>query len=168
MEFDRNNSCCFTGHRLEKLPWGDNERDAACISLKERIAASVEAVYVSGVTHYICGMATGCDMYFGEAVAELRRAHDEVTLEAAVPYDGQSNRWSAALKKRYNRLLSECDYVTVVSRDYTPDCMMKRNRYMVDNARVLIAAYNGSRGGTMNTMLYAMRSGVEIIEIDAK
>ena len=34
--------------------------------------------------------------------------------------------------------------------------MMDRNRYMVDHASVLLAAYNGSPGGTMNTTLYAM------------
>ena len=46
--------------------------------------------------------------------------------------------------------------------------MMRRNRYMVDNAAVLIAVYNGSPGGTRNTMLYAMRQGLEIIEIEAE
>jgi hypothetical protein len=35
---------------------------------------------------------------------------------------------------------------------------------MVDNSSVLIAAFGGSKGGTMNTMLYAMRQGLEIIE----
>lgn len=168
MEFNKNTTCCFTGHRMEKLPWRDNESAAACLALKGRIAAAVEAVYASGMTHYICGMATGCDMYFCDAVIELRQAHGEITLEAAVPYDGQAERWPAALKKRYDRLLSQCDYITVVSDCYTPDCMMKRNRYMVDNSSVLIAAYNGSRGGTMNTLLYAMRQGVEIIELAAE
>ena len=32
-------------------------------------------------------------------------------------------------------------------------------------AGVLIAAYDGQKGGTMSTMLYAMRQGLEIIEI---
>ena len=36
---------------------------------------------------------------------------------------------------------------------------------MVDSSSVLIAAYDGRSGGTMSTMLYAMRQGLEIIEI---
>ena len=71
---DKNTSCCFTGHRLEKLPWRGNENDPRCIALKERIAAAVEAVYRSGIRHFICGMATGCDMYFCEAAIAPRRA----------------------------------------------------------------------------------------------
>ena len=42
---------------------------------------------------------------------------------------------------------------------------MRRNRYMVDSSSLLIAAYNGQQGGTMSTLLYAMRQGLEIIEL---
>ena len=43
--------------------------------------------------------------------------------------------------------------------------MSRRNRYMVDASSVLIAAYDGKPGGTMSTLLYAIRRGIEIIEI---
>ena len=110
-------------------------------------------------------MATGCDMYFCESVIELRSAHDDITLEAAIPWEGQSKSWSDTLKSRYARLVADCDYYTLVQKSYTPDCLLRRNRYMVDNASVLIAAYSGTPSGTMSTMLYAMRRGLEIIEL---
>lgn len=168
MEFHKNKTCCFTGHREEKLPWGADESARGCIALKERISAAVEAAYISGITHFICGMATGCDMYFCEAVLELRGSREEITLEAAIPYQAQSEGWPEPLRRRYDLLVSQCDYITVVSEVYTPECMMRRNRYMVDSSSLLIAAYNGSQGGTMNTLLYAMRQGVEIIELSAE
>lgn len=31
-------SCCFTGHRSSKLPWGGNEADARCLELKRKLA----------------------------------------------------------------------------------------------------------------------------------
>ncbi len=158
-------TCTFTGHRENKLPWRGNEDDARCLRLKERIFDAAEAVYRSGVRHYICGMANGCDFYFAEAVLELRAEHPEVTLEAAIPCEGQSGRWTAAQRRRYERLVGECDYRTVVQKTYTPDCMLRRNRYMVDASGVLIAAYNGSPGGTRSTLLYALRQGLEIIEL---
>lgn len=158
-------SCAFTGHRMEKLPWGANEQDERCLELKERLAAAVEVAYEEGKRHFLCGMATGCDMYFCEAVMELRQAHEDVTLEAVIPCETQSDSWSAPLRKRYFRLASECDYQTIVQKEFTPDCMMRRNRYMVDNASLLIACYNGRAGGTQSTMLYAIRQKVEIIEI---
>ena len=162
---DKEQTCCFTGHRPEKLAWGNDESDPRCIELKRRIADAAEAAYKAGKRHYICGMAAGCDLYFCEAALKLREEKPDVTVEAAIPWDGQAASWSDDLKKRYYRLVEDCDYYTLVSERYTPDCLMQRNRYMVDSSTLLIAAYNGRPGGTMNTMLYAMRQGVEIIEI---
>ncbi len=158
-------TCTFTGHREGKLPWGSQETDPRCLDLKKRIFDTIESLYHSGIRHFICGMATGCDLYFCEAVMALRDEHPDVTIEAAIPWEGQAERWPAVLKKRYNRLVSECDYQTLVRKDYTQDCMLRRNRYMVDHASVLIAAYNGAPGGTRSTMLYAMRQGLEVIEL---
>lgn len=159
------NACAFTGHRIGKLPWRGDENDARCVQLKQLIFDAVEAVYHAGVRHYICGMATGCDMYFCEAVLALREQRGDITLEAAVPWPGQSESWDRALRERYARLTSECDVQTVISRAYTPECMLERNKYMVDKASYLIAAYDGKRGGTQNTILYAIRSGLEIIQL---
>ena len=68
----RQESCCFTGHRPAKLPWGYNERDPRCVRLKERIADAVLLAYQEGYRHFLCGMAQGCDLYFCEAVLALR------------------------------------------------------------------------------------------------
>lgn len=158
-------TCCFTGHRIAKLPWRDNENDPRCVALKEKLAAVVEAVYQSGVRRFICGMANGCDMYFAETVLELREAHPEISLEAAIPFDGQSLRWNKDLRTRYERILSQCDYETLVQHEHSPDCMMRRNRYMVDSSSVVVACYDGMPGGTMNTLLYAMRQNKEVIQL---
>lgn len=162
---DKQRSCCFTGHREGKLPWGSRENDSRCEALKESIYDAVEALYRGGVRHYICGMATGCDFYFCEAVIALRELHGEITLEAAIPFEEQSRNWSGEQRRRYERLISLCDYHTVVQKEYSSDCYMRRNRYMVDSSSVLLAAYNGRPGGTMSTLLYAMRQGLEVIQL---
>ena len=110
-------------------------------------------------------MANGCDLYFAETVLALRAVHPDVTLEAAVPFEGQADRWDAYQRARYNVLLSRCDRHTLLQKEHTPDCMMRRNRYMVDAASVVIACYDGTPGGTMNTLLYAMRQKKEVIEV---
>ena len=84
------------------------------------------------------------------------------------------NRWKSVsprstanerLKKRYNRLIEECDVYTLISKRCTETCYMDRNKYMVDNSHILIAAYDGKSGGTQSTILYAIRQGLEIIEL---
>ncbi len=150
---------------MEKLPWRGDESDPRCVILKARLRDAIQSAYDTGIRHFLCGMATGCDLYFCEAVLALRAMHEDVTLEAAIPYEKQSSGWSEELRDRYNRLVSECDYQTVVQKEYTPDCMMRRNRYMVDNAGMLIACYDDKAGGTQKTMLYALRQGLTVVQI---
>jgi len=134
-------SCCFSGHRENKLPWGSREDDPRCIKLKNAIYDAVLSLYHAGLRHFICGMARGCDLYFCEAVQRLREELPGVTLEAVIPFEAQSAAWPEALRRRYDRLTAECDYQTVLQREYSPDCYMRRNRYMVDNASQIQRAW---------------------------
>ena len=160
---ERSRTCCFTGHRPMKLPWGMNENDPRCIRLKEEMAARLEGIYELGYRNFICGMAQGCDMYFAEAVLALKENHADVRLEAAIPFGDQPGKWNSVQRQRYNRLIDSADDVTVLQYTYSRDCMMQRNRYMVDHAAMLLACFDGRPGGTMNTILYAERSGVKAI-----
>lgn len=159
-------SCSFTGHRPTKLPWGSNEGDTRCIAVKEELAARLEGIYEAGYRHFICGMAIGCDMYFAEAVLNLQKQHPDVTLEAAIPCGTQPDRWTRAQRERYNLLLDQCSKVNVLQIEYSPQCMMRRNEYMVDNSSLLLACFDGRPGGTMSTILYAQRQGLNVITID--
>jgi len=159
-------SCCFTGHRANKLPWGFDESDPRCVELKNSIFGAVEALYGEGCRLFICGMANGCDMYFGEAVLKLKEAHEDVRLEAAIPCDSQASAWPEAIRQRYEALRQAADTVTYVQHEYTRFCMMRRNRYMVEKSDVLLACFNGQPGGTMNTVLMAKRAGLKTFIID--
>ena len=64
-------SCCFTGHRPAKLPWGTDEGDERCLRLKARLREVIARAVEDGYTHFICGMAEGCDLYCAEAVLAL-------------------------------------------------------------------------------------------------
>ena len=162
---EREHTCCFTGHREYKLPWGSNENDPRCRKLQQQLFDAVDAVYAAGIRHFICGMANGCDLYFFDAARYLRLQHPEVTIEAAIPYSGQADRWRPELRERYAYDLRQCDYQTLVQETYTPGCMMRRNRYMVDASRILIAAFDGRPGGTARTLEYAAQRRLEIIQI---
>ena len=161
----RQESCCFTGHRPAKLPWRYNESDLRCAALKRRIMDAVEAAYEEGYRHFLCGMAMGCDFYFCECVLALRQKHGDVTLEAAVPCPTQAETWPYAQQARYRRLVQSCDFETVNSTEYSPSCMQRRDRYMVDHSALLIAAFDGTAGGTRYTVEYAMRRGLDIVDV---
>lgn len=159
-------TCCFTGHRPAKLPWGARENDERCLALKEELAVRLEGIYQAGYRDFICGMAIGCDMFFAEAVLALKEIHSDVTLEAAIPCGSQPDRWTKAQRERYNALLDRCDTVKLMQIQYTPDCMQRRNQYMVDRSSLLLACFDGRPGGTMSTILYAQRQGLGTMIID--
>lgn len=160
-------TCCFTGHRPARLPWNEDEWDPRCRRFQAELDRQAERAYGRGYRHFLCGMARGSDLLFCEAVLRLKRDHPEVVLEAAIPCRSQADRWKASQQERYRRLLTQCDLETYVQQEYTPDCMLRRNYYMVERSSLLIALYDGSPGGgTCNTLLYAIRRGLEVIQLD--
>lgn len=161
----RQESCCFTGHRPAKLPWQYHEEDPRCLKLKRRICDAVDLAYEQGFRHFLCGMAMGCDLYFCECVLALRRRCPDVSVEAVIPCPTQAESWPADQRERYRKLVEACDEKTLISQTYTHDCMQRRNRYMVDHASLLIAAFDGVAGGTRRTVEYALLRGLTVVDL---
>ena len=131
---EKKTTCCFTGHRPEKLPWGDDEQDSRCLRAKEQLHGAVLRAYEAGCRHFISGMARGGDLYFAEEILALRRVHPEVTLECARPCETQADHWPEPEHQRYLGILEQCNYETLVQHCYDRGCMMRRNRSMVDHS----------------------------------
>ena len=75
-------TCAFTGHRPQSLPFGFDESDKRCTSLKSVMRDQIVALIENeGVTHFITGMALGVDMYAAEIVLDLKSKYPHITLE---------------------------------------------------------------------------------------
>lgn len=90
-------TCAFTGHRPQSLPFGFDESDKRCTSLKSVMRDQIVALIENeGVTHFITGMALGVDMYAAEIVLDLKSKYPHITLESAIPCETQAIKWSVA------------------------------------------------------------------------
>ena len=68
--------------------------------------------------------------------------------------------------KDYNYLLSRAKKVELVCEgEYAAWKLHKRDEWMVDNGDLLVACWDGSSGGTGNTVNYANKVGREIKNI---
>ena len=162
-------TCAFTGHRPQNLPFGFNEEDECCINLKKTLREQIiNPIENEDVTHFISGMAIGVDMYAAEIVLDLKARYPNITLESAIPCETQAVKWSMAQRERYYDIAARCDKETMLQSRYSPDCMDKRNRYMVDHADVLIAVWDGSPSGTGKTVNYALRQGKPVVVINPR
>lgn len=131
--------CAFTGYRPQKMPFGFNESDPRCIDFKRRVKETIQALYDMGYRHFISGGALGMDMFAAEDVLELRARHD--------------------------RLFAQADITTATGHAYTRSAMFRRNHYLVDNADLLLAAFDGQPGGTAMTCELARRYDVPVMKI---
>ena len=59
-------------------------------------------------------------------------------------------------------LFALADIVTATGHNFSPYCMHRRNRYLADNADLLLAAYDGTPGGTAETVAMARALGVPV------
>lgn len=157
--------CAFTGHRPKKFPWGCNEADTRCVTLKRAIDEEIAKLVDAGYTDFLSGMAA--DTWAALAVLALKKENPALKLHCVLPCEGQADGWSASARELYFSILEQADEVVYVNRKYSKDCMLKRNRYLVDHAACLLAVYNGEwRGGTAMTVRYAQRKKKEILTID--
>ena len=154
--------CAFAGHRPQKLPFGFDEADPRCVAFKEAVKEAIEALIGEGYAHFLSGGALGMDLFAAEAVLELQQKYPWIILEMVSPFDAQAAKWARAYQLRRDRLFAAADIVTATGHAYTKGCMFRRNRYLVDNADLLLAAYTGQPGGTAMTVDYARKSGIQV------
>jgi len=165
---DKQNTCCFSGHRPNKLPFGYDEGHPDCLRLKVMLIAKVDQMRKNGVKTFLTGMAQGADLIAAEIVLDVKRAYpgDSLRLVAVVPYEGQADRWTEEYRERYFGILSKADEVIILQKRYTDTCMLERNRYLVGHSSHLVAVSSGAKGGTKYTVDYAVKKGLNVVLIN--
>ena len=113
-------------------------------------------------------MARGVDLWAAEKVLALRDEGAAIRLICASPYRGFENRWSQEWQERYQSVMERADMVRFICAAYSRDCFRRRNEWMVDHSARVIAVYNGGAGGTRNTVEYAQRHGVPVVDVALK
>ena len=144
-----------------------DETDGRCVALKEVLTEQIAALVEAGFTQFLSGMAEATDTWSALAVLSLREKNPAIKLHCILPCTAQAEKWSASSRELYRSILERADSVVYVSRDYHKNCMLDRNRFLVEHASILLAVYNGvRRSGTGATVNYARKMGREIIVID--
>lgn len=152
-----------TGHRPNKL-FGYDMDDPRYVAIKNIIKGFLIGVEC---TDAYTGMALGIDQLFAIAVLQLKNEGWPIRLHCAIPCAGHPNKWNKESQELYFKILDKADEVVMVSKEpYSPWLMQKRNEYMVDNADMVLAFFDGTPGGTKNCVDYANRVGKEIVAFD--
>lgn len=158
LKFDRTVSAAFTGHRFYDF----SQREF----IQERLTSAISEAYDHGIRNFISGFALGIDLMAAQLVQSLKCNLPGISLTAAIPFEGQAERYNIYDKRVYRRLLELADKVIVLSDYYYPRCFLDRDEFMVENASYLIAYYDGrEKGGTYYTVKKARARGIPIINV---
>lgn len=148
---------CFTGHR--KI---DPHNVSETVSLLyEKIGELAER----GEVCFRAGGAIGFDTIAALCVIAAKESYPDIRLHLILPCKDQTRGWRDADIEKYNYILSQADDVRYVCENYTPYCMKKRNRELVDGADLCIAYCNKNSGGSAYTVSYANEQGVRVENI---
>lgn len=164
--WDQTRTCCFTGHRPDRLPSGWRQDPDTCTPLRMALRDAVLQAVRDGYDIFLSGMALGVDLMAAKEVLELKKVGYPLRLIAAIPCPEQDACWREPDRRAYRTLLEQADEQVLICPHYTPYCMHARNRWMVEHSARVIAVFDGSPGGTANTIQLAQKKRREIVRID--
>lgn len=154
---NREEVCCFTGHRHIG---GDELHD-----LGERLTNEMEELICRGVIFFGCGGAIGFDTLAGFVTLKLREKYPNIKLIMVLPCRNQDINWPAEDRANYQTLLASADKIVYVSERYYDGCMQERNAHLVKNSGYCVAYLKHDRSGTSQTVRMANEQGLVVINL---
>lgn len=148
---------CFTGHRqIDKK---------SAFQIPALLKSYLRKYIADGAYRFRLGGAMGFDTVAALCVLELLPEFPHLELELVIPCPEQTKGWSDECRRVYNYIMSAAKRVECVSDRYTATCMFDRNRRLVDESQVCIAFLQRNEGGTAYTYAYALKQGLEVINL---
>ncbi len=156
--YDKTKAVCFSGHRTLYEPQE---------VIENRLEQTVRDCIFKGADTFIAGGALGFDMLAEHLILRLCLEYPHIRLALALPCppEQQTLKWNDQQKADYKDIMERANYWSVLSKTYTSDCMLSRNRVMVDNSSTLIYYLRQNRGGTFYTVNYARKMGLYLLRI---
>lgn len=158
-------SCSFTGHRLLSA----QEKQYIIPSLKSAILYLIS----QGVKEFHCGGALGFDTLAATVVFDVTRDRSDIKLILELPYENQTAKWKDTDKRIYEFIKQKANEINIhsenpKSKEQAVNCLLKRNRIMIDKAHYCVCYHKHEKGGTAYTINYAKLHDVQIINLAEK
>ena len=153
----KNQTCCFTGHRI--IP------EKEYLIIQKRLEKELIELIHQGFRFFSAGGALGFDTIAASVVLKLKPEFPHIRLILVLPCKDQIKSWSEKDKKIYNQIQNKADKIVYTSEYYYNGCMHKRNRHLIDNSGICICYLTKDSGGTAYTVNYAKQKEIKIINI---
>ena len=167
----KQSACAIIGHRPSRFKFRYSEDYSLCKKIKQAMFEQFKKLYdEQGVRRYYVGGALGVDMWAGELILRLKEqsGYGDIELVVVLPFEGHDAKWDERSKRRMDFLRRMCSDCVVIGKEDCRENYIKRNRYMVDHAKVLLAIYDDDPttfNGIRTIVNYADRKKLPVILI---
>lgn len=124
-------------------------------SLAKRLKTIIIDWIENGYQYFCAGGVSGFDTLAAQTVLDLKRSYPHIKLILVLPFLSQADNWGSHDQEIYEYIKAVADKVVFTSREYSKECMHKRNRHLVDNRSACICYLAEKVGGTVYTVEYA-------------
>lgn len=150
---DTEHAVAFTGYRPQKLPL------QCCQQVQSVLQMQLQQVVLFAMAHgytiYLNGCMSGWDILAAEMIIFLRHTHPQLSCITIAPFRRQyftNENWTREWKARALAVYKKSDQSFYMSENYARGIYYARDRYLVDQASLIIAYYDGKPGGTQYTL----------------
>ena len=123
MTREKDQTCCFTGHR--SIPLASLER------VRANLVHAISDLYQKGYRHFLAGGALGFDTLAASLVLAFKKHYPDITLTLMLPCADQDSKWSSEEREIYENQKRAADEIICLAPRYYDGCMQKRNQAMV-------------------------------------
>ena len=160
-------SCAVIGSPPLSFPWGYDEEDEICVTLKLLLLNRITFLRGQGVIEFYVVMDDGMGLYAAEMLNSLRERDESLRLVCIVPWEGQATKWTPELRERYYTVLEKCSEVKMTSTSETVDCVITSMLDAIDMSDMVIAVCGPDTILSPVALRYAERMNKQIIALDS-
>jgi uncharacterized phage-like protein YoqJ len=166
MDRDKNKTVAFSGYRPEKFNFNLKNNEPQFEALLCNLRAKISRAAQAGNTDFLCGLEAGFALVGAEVFMSLQAQGGDfgkIRLSAVLPFEDHPvpEDWQDARRLA----IEKASEVIILEKTFKKGVYSKLNRYLVDNSGQLICYFEGKPGGTANTVRYAEKQGLKIINL---
>lgn len=154
--------CCFTGHRPKFFSWHNDLNDESAKRLLFEMRKEILCAIEDGFDTFMCGGALGVDTWAAQLVLSVKESYPHIRLVIALPFENYNH---FVTDTDYVNTINKADKVIIVGTETGKAGLSKRDKFMVDNSKRIIAVYDertGIQSGTYRAFQYAKQKKLRL------
>ena len=131
--------------------------------LEEKITANVRKLIAQGIDEFWCCEQGTFDWICRSIVLHLKQQYKFISICGVCAYN--PNKYPLIRQESMDKMYDYLIYNDKIANGHPRFAIVRRNRYIAENADVIICYIEEEKGGAYNAVKYAEKCGAKIINL---